>query len=99
MAIGFQVGDPIIGLIITLVILRITWQSFRTIQTDPGQLDEAASDGEPDRRNDRTGPIGSSDHRGHQHESKYTDAATGTSTTDQQGFTGRARGTYEESYD
>jgi Co/Zn/Cd efflux system component len=98
-ALGFQLGDPIIGLVITLVILRITWQSFRTIQTDPGQPDEAASIGEPDRRNDTTGPIGSSDHRGHQHESKYTDAATGTSTTDRQGFTGRAPGTYEESYD
>ncbi len=32
---GFQLGDPIIGLIITLVILRITWQSFRTVQQDP----------------------------------------------------------------
>ncbi len=43
---GLQIGDPIIGLIITLVILRITWQSFRTVQRDPGtQLDvhEAAS--------------------------------------------------------
>ena len=35
-AIGFDLGDPIIGLIITLVILRITWQSFGTIRTDPG---------------------------------------------------------------
>ena len=35
-ALGLQVGDPIIGLIITLVILRITWQSFRTVQRDPG---------------------------------------------------------------
>lgn len=33
---GFQVGDPLIGLIITLVILRITWQSLRTVQQDPG---------------------------------------------------------------
>ncbi|HWC21193.1 MAG TPA: cation diffusion facilitator family transporter [Flexivirga sp.] len=33
---GFQPADPIIGLIITLVILRITWQSFRTVQQDPG---------------------------------------------------------------
>ncbi|GAB3587691.1 cation diffusion facilitator family transporter [Calidifontibacter terrae] len=33
---GFQLGDAIIGLIITLVILRITWQSFRTVQQDPG---------------------------------------------------------------
>lgn len=34
---GFHVGDPIIGLIITLVILRITWQSFRTVQQDPNE--------------------------------------------------------------
>ncbi len=31
-----QIGDPLIGLIITLVILRITWQSFVTVQRDPG---------------------------------------------------------------
>lgn len=37
---GFQVGDPVIGLMITLVILRITWQSFRTVQQDPGQTME-----------------------------------------------------------
>lgn len=35
-ALGFGAGDPIIGLIITVVILRITWQSFRTVQADPG---------------------------------------------------------------
>jgi len=32
-ALGLQVGDPIIGLAITIVILRITWQSWRTIRT------------------------------------------------------------------
>jgi divalent metal cation (Fe/Co/Zn/Cd) transporter len=32
LALGFQVGDPIIGLIITLVILKITWDSWRTIR-------------------------------------------------------------------
>jgi len=31
-ALGLQVGDPIIGLAITIVILRITWQSWRTIR-------------------------------------------------------------------
>ncbi len=36
-AIGFRLGDPIIGLVITLVILRITWQSIQTIKADPGQ--------------------------------------------------------------
>ena len=35
-ALGFDLGDPLIGLLITLVILRITWQSFRTVQRDPG---------------------------------------------------------------
>ena len=29
-ALGFRLGDPIIGLVITLVILRITWQSIQT---------------------------------------------------------------------
>jgi cation diffusion facilitator family transporter len=32
-ALGLQIGDPIIGLAITVVILRITWQSWRTIRT------------------------------------------------------------------
>jgi cation diffusion facilitator family transporter len=41
-ALGAQVGDPIIGLAITLVILRITWQSWRTVSgTEPGELVEA----------------------------------------------------------
>lgn len=31
-ALGFDLGDPLIGLAITLVILRITWQSWRTIR-------------------------------------------------------------------
>lgn len=38
---GLQIGDPIIALVITLVILRITWQSWRTISTtDPGVMIE-----------------------------------------------------------
>jgi cation diffusion facilitator family transporter len=32
-ALGLQVADPIIGLIITLVILRITWDSWRTVRS------------------------------------------------------------------
>lgn len=28
---GFQLGDPLIGLAITVIILRITWQSFWTV--------------------------------------------------------------------
>ena len=35
-SLGLEIGDPIIGLLITLVILRITWQSWRTI-TRPTQ--------------------------------------------------------------
>jgi cation diffusion facilitator family transporter len=38
-ALGAQVADPIIGLVITLVILQITWQSWRTVSTnDPGEM-------------------------------------------------------------
>ena len=31
-ALGLQVADPLIGLAITLVILRITWQSWQTVR-------------------------------------------------------------------
>ena len=40
-AVGLKIADPIIGLIVTLVILRITWQSFHTVRTDPGEPDAA----------------------------------------------------------
>ena len=33
-AFGLRLADPIIGLAITAVIVRITWQSWRTIRTD-----------------------------------------------------------------
>ena len=36
-ALGLKIGDPLIGLAITLVILRITWQSFYTVRNDPGE--------------------------------------------------------------
>jgi len=36
-ALGASVGDPLIGLAITLVILRITWQSWRTVRGDHHQ--------------------------------------------------------------
>jgi len=37
-AIGLQRVDPLVGLVITLVILRITWQSWITIsRTEPGE--------------------------------------------------------------
>jgi cation diffusion facilitator family transporter len=36
---GLPRADPIIGLIITLVILRITWQSWQTIsKSEPGEM-------------------------------------------------------------
>ena len=31
-SLGADLGDPIIGLAITLVILRITWQSWHTVR-------------------------------------------------------------------
>jgi len=33
---GADVADPIIGLLVSLVILRITWQSIQTVRADPG---------------------------------------------------------------
>jgi cation diffusion facilitator family transporter len=40
-ALGAELADPIIGLVITLIILRITWQSWRTVSTtDPGEMIE-----------------------------------------------------------
>jgi cation diffusion facilitator family transporter len=35
-AIGLQIADPLIGLAITLVILRITWESWKTVRGDAG---------------------------------------------------------------
>ncbi|HLK39704.1 MAG TPA: cation transporter, partial [Polyangiaceae bacterium] len=31
-ALGLKLADPVIGLVITLVILRITWESWRTVR-------------------------------------------------------------------
>ena len=40
-ALGLHIADPIVGLLITLVILKITWNSWRTVSsTDPGELVE-----------------------------------------------------------
>jgi cation diffusion facilitator family transporter len=40
-ALGAEIADPIIGLLITLVILKITWDSWRVITTsEPGELSE-----------------------------------------------------------
>jgi len=38
-ALGACIGDPIIGLLITVVILKITWDSWLTVSTtEPGEL-------------------------------------------------------------
>ena len=38
-SLGAQIGDPIIGLAITLVIIKITWDSWRIVsRTDPGEM-------------------------------------------------------------
>ena len=34
-AAGFEIGDTLIGLAISVVILRITWQSWNTVRTGP----------------------------------------------------------------
>ena len=34
-ALGWEVGDPIVGLLITLVILKVTWDSWRTVRGTP----------------------------------------------------------------
>lgn len=44
-ALGLDIGDPIIGLTITIVILRITWQSFQTVRNDPGEGDQEVAVG------------------------------------------------------
>jgi hypothetical protein len=38
-ALGVRIADPLIGLAITLVILKITWGSWRIVsRTDPGEM-------------------------------------------------------------
>jgi cation diffusion facilitator family transporter len=38
-ALGARIGDPIIGLVITLAILKIAWDSWRTVsRTDPDEM-------------------------------------------------------------
>ena len=38
-ALGAQVADPIIGLVITLIILRITWESWQAVRHAEIDLD------------------------------------------------------------
>jgi cation diffusion facilitator family transporter len=36
---GLPIGDPLVGLVITLVIFKITWDSWRVVSaTDPGEM-------------------------------------------------------------
>ena len=49
-AVGFPLGDPLIGLAITLVILRITWQSIQTIRAEPGAAVQDGDRGDRARR-------------------------------------------------
>jgi cation diffusion facilitator family transporter len=43
-SLGAEIGDPIIGLVITFVILRITWQSWRTVtRADAGEMIERSA--------------------------------------------------------
>ena len=35
-AIGFPIADPVLGLLITAMILRITWESWQTVRAHPG---------------------------------------------------------------
>jgi cation diffusion facilitator family transporter len=57
-ALGFELGDPIIGLVITIVILRITWQSIQTITADPG----APEDEDSSSRGGAPGPVATTAH-------------------------------------
>jgi cation diffusion facilitator family transporter len=38
-ALGAEIGDPIVGLLITLTILKITWDSWRTVRHSHGASD------------------------------------------------------------
>jgi cation diffusion facilitator family transporter len=57
-ALGAPIADPIIGLVVTLVILRITWQSVQTVRADPGEV--APQDDEHD-HHDEHGEHGAHD--------------------------------------
>jgi cation diffusion facilitator family transporter len=43
-ALGVQIADPIIGLVITMVILRITWESWHTVRHAEIDVDHIADD-------------------------------------------------------
>jgi cation diffusion facilitator family transporter len=64
-ALGLNIADPIIGLIVTVVILRITWQSFNTVRTDPGEPDATHDEHDGDR--EASGDHGHSQVEAHGH--------------------------------
>ena len=43
-ALGLQIADPVIGLVITLVILHITWESWHTVRSANIQVDQYQGD-------------------------------------------------------
>ena len=43
-ALGLQIADPVIGLVITLVILHITWESWHTVRSENIQVDQYQGD-------------------------------------------------------
>jgi len=43
-ALGLQIADPAIGLVITLVILHITWESWHTVRSENIQVDQYQGD-------------------------------------------------------
>jgi len=54
-ALGLQIADPIIGLVITLAILKITWESLQTVKAGPDtghahSHSEHPSEAEPSQR-------------------------------------------------
>jgi cation diffusion facilitator family transporter len=62
-ALSLNVADPIIGLIVTIVILRITWLSFQTVRSDPGEPDDPDADAGRPSEHDR----GHAHEHGHAH--------------------------------
>jgi cation diffusion facilitator family transporter len=66
-ALGLKIADPIIGLIVTVVILRITWQSFRTVRSDAGEPDETHGEHEEDREPSADHGQSHADAHGHAH--------------------------------
>jgi cation diffusion facilitator family transporter len=36
-ALGAEIADPLIGMLVTVVILRITWHSYLTVRAEPGE--------------------------------------------------------------